>query len=113
MESAGTIVEARPVETKQSVANTKRLILTAIKFVISGSLIYWIVRDSNLREIFMSVRSADIPLLLLAFSLNFVGTYLRAHRWRVLLKAQGVDASIIYLINSTMVSFFFSNSINI
>ena len=109
MESVDTNLEARPVETKQSVASKKRLILTAIKCVVSGSLIYWIVRGSNLGEIFMAVRSANTPLLLLGFSLNFVGIYVSAHRWRVLLKAQGVNVSFPFLLKSYLVGIFFNN----
>jgi len=83
--------------------------LTLIKCVISGSLIYWILKDSNVGEIFEAVRSANVPLLLLAFSLNFVGLYISVHRWRLLLRAQDVNASFPFLLKSYLVGMFFNN----
>jgi uncharacterized protein (TIRG00374 family) len=87
----------------------KRWIFTAVKGVISGALIYWILRDTNLGEVFTAVRSANMPLLLLAISLDSVGYCLGAYRWRLLLKAQGVHASIHFVLTSSIVGIFFNN----
>lgn len=109
LESVPIIVEHDPDQTKQFFARKSRLILTAIKCTVSGVLMYWILRDSNLGEIFMAMESANTPMLVLAFSLTFVGPYVSAHRWRVLLKAQSVDATISFLIKSCLVGVFFNN----
>jgi len=109
MKSTDTVAAVRATEMKQTAASKKWLISTAIKCSVSGALIYWLLQGTNLAEIFMAARSADISLLVVAYSLHFVGYYVRAHRWRVLLKAQGVDASILFLIKSYMVCAFFSN----
>ena len=94
---------------KQTVTNKKRLILTATKLGVSLLLLYWVLRKTNLAEIFTAVRSTSIPLLMAALSIYFVSYYIRAHRWRVLLKAQGVNASVSFLLKSYMVGIFFSN----
>ena len=88
----------------------RRLLITGLKIAISVVLIYWSLRDVALSQIFLSVRSANLWLLLAAFFLNLFGaTFLRALRWHLILNAQGVNASIAFLVKSYMVSFFFSN----
>lgn len=87
----------------------KQFILTAIKFCVSGTLIYWILQSTNLSEIVAVMGSANLILILVAASLKFVGYYVSALRWRVLLKAQGVNASISFLFKSYLVSAFFNN----
>ena len=80
------------------------------KVTVSVLLIYWILRGTNLNEIFMVMRTATIWLVVLAFLLTVgLATLLRAYRWQILLKAQYVNASIWFLMNSYMVSFFVSN----
>ena len=90
-------------------AGKKRLILTIIKCGVSVALLCWVLRKINLEEIFLATRSANIPLLMAALFIYFVSYYIRAHRWRLLLKAQGVHASIPFLFKSYMVGIFFSN----
>jgi glycosyltransferase 2 family protein len=109
METVEAIMETHSMEMKQSVARKKKLLLTMIKCGISGVLIYWILLNTNISEVFMSIRFANISLLVMAFSLNFVGCYLSSNRWRILLRAQGVDASIFFLVKSFMVGVFFNN----
>jgi hypothetical protein len=45
----------------------------------------------------------------MAFSLHLVGFTVSAYRWRLLLRAQGSDASIPFLIKSYIVGMFFNN----
>jgi len=87
----------------------KRLLITAIKCAVSGALIYWILRGTNLPEIAAALRSVNLPLLGVAFSLHFIGYYVSALRWRLLLKAQGVQASLPFLTQSYLISTFFNN----
>jgi len=109
MQKAESIIEVCQAETQQSEPNKKRLIFMVAKCMISGALICWILWGTNFSEIFMAMRVADKSLLLLAFSLHFIGYYVSAYRWRVLLKVQGIDTSIFFLIKSYMVCIFFNN----
>ena len=102
-------VATQRVETDPSIDGKKRRILTVIKCVVSAALICWILGDTSLGEVFTAVSSANIPLLLLAISLDSVGCFLTACRWRRLLKAQGVDASMQFVLKSCMVGVFFNN----
>jgi glycosyltransferase 2 family protein len=94
---------------KETARVGNHLAFTAIKCLVSGLLICWIVQTSNLGDIFAAVRMADKVLLIQAFSLNFVGLYISVYRWQVLLKAVGVNAVFSLLLKSYLVGIFFNN----
>ncbi len=83
--------------------------LFLFKLVVSGGLIYWILRNSDLQEVVNSLISADRLLLSVAFLLLFVGYFLTAFRWRTLIRAQESDAPVLQLVKSFMVALFFNN----
>ncbi|MDE0976593.1 MAG: lysylphosphatidylglycerol synthase transmembrane domain-containing protein, partial [Arenicellales bacterium] len=87
----------------------KNLPILALKLLLSGGLILWITRDVALDSVFAVIESANLALLGLAFSLFFVGYIISAFRWRTLMRAQGGNAPILYLIRSFMVAHFFNN----
>ena len=86
-----------------------KFVLTVIKVAVSAALVYWILRGSDLDVIFASIRSADVQLLAVAFAMFYVGYVISAHRWQILLAAQGVTAPFGYLLQSFMVVVFFNN----
>ncbi len=95
----------------RAVTRTKRsAAVTAFKLAVSGSLIYWIFRGIDLGEVLVALRHANVGFLLLALALNSGAvTYLRARRWRSLLRAQGVSADTWFLFKSYMASYMFSS----
>jgi len=86
-----------------------RLIFITLKVCVSAVLIYWITREVDLTAVWASLSSANVWLLGMAFAMYFVGYYITAWRWRILLSAQGVVAPIAYLYQSFMVAIFFNN----
>ena len=108
METASA-VSAIAAEAKGASRRNWRLALLVIRVGGSAGLVYWILRDSSMAEIFGSMGSASLPLLMLAFSLHFVGYYVSSVRWRLLLKTQGVSASLPFLIKSYVVATFFNS----
>lgn len=90
-------------------AHQKQFFFPVIKLSISVALIYWILRGTEVREIWSAINSANLVLLFIAFLLHFVGFYISSLRWRLLLKSQGVKSSIPFLIRSYMVSAFLNN----
>ena len=90
-------------------AHQNRFFFPVIKLSISVSLICWILRGTELGEIWSAINTANLPLVFVAFLLRFVGFYISALRWRLLLKTQGVKSSVPFLIQSYMVSAFFNN----
>lgn len=87
----------------------KKLIQTGIKFIISAALIFWIVQGVDLAEIFAIIGSANVFVLVFAFIFKMAGYYISAVRWQILLRTQGGNASIPFLISSYWVGFFFNN----
>ncbi len=87
----------------------KNLPILALKLLLSGGLILWITRDIALDSVFAVIESANLVLLGLAFGLLFVGYIISAFRWRTLIRAQGGNVPILYLIRSFMVAVFFNN----
>jgi len=86
-----------------------RWLVYSIKAGVSIFLMWWILKGTNFGDIFNSVRSASVPLIVGGFCLSFVGYYLSVNRWRILLLAQGIAARVSYLMRSFMISVFFNN----
>jgi uncharacterized protein (TIRG00374 family) len=87
----------------------KQALPTLLKSAVSIGLILWILKDTNLSEIFGSIASANLLILFLALWLNLVGWLATSYRWRALLSVHNVNASIGFLMNSCAVSVFFNN----
>lgn len=109
METVNSMTAAPVVEVEPSAPPKKQLALTLLKILVSAGLIYWLLQDTNLAEILAAMNSANLLLVALAASLHLIGFTLSAYRWRLLLRAQGADASILFLIKSYIVSVFFNN----
>lgn len=89
-------------------AGRRNLFLLA-KGSVSIALIYWILRRTDLPEVWHALGQADPGLLLAAFLLAFAGYYARVGRWSVLLRVQEVNATWPFLLQSCLVGAFFSN----
>lgn len=81
----------------------------AAKIVISTAMLSWILSRSNLTEVFAALAGASLPLLLIAYTLNFVGALISAARWHGLLLTHGVVVPVPTLLKSVLVGLFFNN----
>jgi len=90
------------------VENSKRYLSISLKLVVSVSLLIYVLAKVDITLIWSSIREASLLWLAFALSLHFVGLFLSACRWRLLLNAQGIDASLRALSSSYMVGFFFN-----
>jgi uncharacterized protein (TIRG00374 family) len=88
---------------------TGYLISVVLKLLVSAGLLYWLLKDAEFKAILEHIHQANPLLLLLAFSMYFLGYFITAARWKTLLRAQGYDASLNHLVRSFMVGLFFSN----
>ncbi len=89
--------------------SNKHYMLIAIKVVASFGLIFYLLRDTDLKVIFASITSCHLLLVVIALAQNFLGFIVSAARWKILLKTQGVVVPYIYLVKSCMVALFFNN----
>ena len=80
-----------------------------LRAAVSIALIAWILRGTDLREVWTAFRTADVRYILLAVCLIPLGYLSSLMRWRILLRAQGGDASLPFLVRSLMTGIFFNN----
>ena len=87
----------------------KKTLFLLLKISLSVALILWMTHDVALGSVFAIISESSTALLTLAFSLFFVGYVITAFRWRTLIRVQGGDAPIFFLVRSFMVALFFNN----
>jgi len=83
--------------------------LIALKIMISIGLISWLLSRADLSQIWLTIQNAHAGFLLLAFLLFFIGYFLAAKRWQMLLGALGVSARWQMLVQSFSIAIFFNN----
>lgn len=106
---SGVVPRSLPRESRKIVKPWRHAILVSLKLTVSAGLIFWLFRDAELDDVFVALTRADVPLLLVAFTLFFFGYLLVALRWQLLLKAQNIHPHLGFLIQSFMVALFFNN----
>jgi uncharacterized protein (TIRG00374 family) len=106
MESAEAAA-AGPVPVARNNA-LKRRALLILRLAVSGALIYFILRDADLRSVFEAIGESNFALVLLAFVLTMAGAVGGTLRWRALLAAQGVRVPLGKLLQSYMTGIFFN-----
>jgi len=107
-----TAEDVKPVSAEVNESpkpGAKRWLKTAIRLLVSASLIYFLVNKTNLAEIWNAAKSADLKLIGLAFLLHGIGYFSSSWRWQILLRAQGFDVPVMYLVRSYAVAMFFNN----
>jgi uncharacterized protein (TIRG00374 family) len=103
------IQKSLEIPTTPKKLNLKRMTVTAFKFAVSVLLIYVVLSKTNLGQIWISVKGANIYLLLMSFSLHAVGYYASSFRWQILLAAQNRKVPVSYLVQSYAVAMYFNN----
>ncbi len=90
--------------------NKKTILLIArisIGFSLIAILIKTQLKDFDLALEFL--KSSHVGFLLLAFSTHFIGIWITAERWRVLLKAQNISLGVGTLSITVLIGFLYSN----
>lgn len=87
----------------------KTTALITLKILISVGLISWLLIHADLGLIWQTIQTANYGLLLLAFTMFFIGYFLSAKRWQILLAALDVHARLLALLQSFSIAIFFNN----
>ncbi len=66
--------------------NWKNIFITLGKLVITAALLYWVLKDIDLRYAWNEIRNADKILFLSTLFITWFGHFLCVLRWRILLK---------------------------
>lgn len=70
----------------------RRLLVTAIAFLVTLALLYWVLRGTSPTEVWAHLRSARPGPLVLAVVIATAAFFVRTTRWRILLRTAGGDA---------------------
>lgn len=88
----------------------KRLISFFLKLFFSISVLaVLLIFKISLKEVLITLKSADLFWLILSFSLHSLGLLISAVRWQILIQAQGDTIPISRLTQSYLVGTFFNN----
>jgi glycosyltransferase 2 family protein len=80
-----------------------------LRLAVSGVLIAWILARTPFHEVAAAFRSADPRWIFAALALVPFGCLASVRRWRLLIRAQGGDAALPFLVRSFLVGVFFNN----
>ncbi len=103
------------VENMQAVTDSaqksgiKGWLVTGFKILVSASLIAYLLSQAELAKIWQSMASADMGLIVLSFLLHGIGYFSSSYRWQLLLRAQGFEVPVMYLVRSYAIAMFFNN----
>jgi hypothetical protein len=81
----------------------------AVRLAVSVALVAWLLRRTDFAEVGAAFRAADLRFVAVAVLLVPLGYLTSVCRWRLLLRAQGGDARLSFLLQSLMVGIFFNN----
>ena len=86
----------------------KALVLKIAKVCISIFLIIYILQKVDTAELLQTIKSADIYLLIIAFSVNGIGMIPRIYKWQIILEVQDIYVPFKTLLTFSFTSSFFS-----
>lgn len=83
--------------------------LLLLKCLLSTLLLGYLLYQTDLALIWNALKSASLLWVIVAFLLHIIGFLISAYRWQLLLRTQGAEVSIGFLIKSYLVGIFFNN----
>jgi uncharacterized protein (TIRG00374 family) len=87
----------------------KKAGLITFKVIISIGLISWLLSRADLSQIWQTIQSANMGLLILAFAMFYIAYFITSKRWQLLLAALDVPARLTTLVQSFAIAIFFNN----
>lgn len=110
MGSTSDTISAPPTPTEtQAKPDRTRWLVSGFKLLVSVSLIWLLISRAEVAKIWQSMASANMLLIVLSFLLHGVGYFSSSYRWQILMRAQGFDVPLMYLMRSYAVAMFFNN----
>ena len=84
------------------------LFIKIVVTVVIISLLYWMIKD-NFAQLLLSLRSANLTYVLIAFVIFFINVLLATQRLGLIFSAQGIYINAKELIRLTFIGFFFNS----
>lgn len=89
----------------------KKSLAIALKILVSGALIWYLLRDIDLDAAQVRLQGADLPLLFTAVALFFLQTLLGGWRWRAVSKAIHAPLDFINALRMFYIGMFFNQAL--
>lgn len=90
-------------------SRTRQAIVAVIKLVVSVGLLAILFSRTDLHGIWLHIRTASIPWLLVAIAFYLAQMLVATWRWGQLLRAQGIELPTSFLLGSYLIAGFFNN----
>lgn len=87
----------------------KQNLVTVLKILVTLALFAFLLTRIPLQLVWSIIAEANVPLLLLATAIYFGAIVLGAVKWRILVRAQDIDASLGALLSYSLMGLFFGN----
>lgn len=87
----------------------RQALLWVVKILVSGGLLYVLLRQVDLGRLWRTARTASVGWLACALLLYLLVILISSWRWRLLLRAQHLAIAIKTLVTSYLVATFFNN----
>jgi glycosyltransferase 2 family protein len=99
----------QPIAALSQSQASRRAAIWAIKFLVSGGLLYILLRRVDLDRLWQTARTASLIWLLGALLLYLLMILIASWRWWLLLRAQHLGLKFRSLVSSYLVATFFNN----
>ncbi|MBM9538001.1 lysylphosphatidylglycerol synthase transmembrane domain-containing protein [Desulfobulbus alkaliphilus] len=87
----------------------KRYLFFAVKLTVSGTLLFFLYRQTPMADILQLFADCNLILLVLVFFILLINTVLSACKWKILLRADAIDIPLPKLVTSYLIGGFFNN----
>jgi len=99
----------QPIAALSQSQSSRRAAIWAIKILVSGGLLYILLRRVDLDRLWQTARTASLIWLLGALLLYLLMILIASWRWWLLLRAQHLGLTFRSLVSSYLVATFFNN----
>ncbi len=86
----------------------KKQMMSLVRFFISALLLYFVLKQAGLSEIWKIIRTADLNYMILFILVSPVLIFLSSWKWQVILKAQNINVSVGRLFVLYITGYFFN-----
>jgi len=89
----------------------KRWLTWTVSLALTAGLLYLFLRKAHLAKVLEEAREASVPFILLALGLEVLSVFLRAYRWRYMMRAVKSGIPFAPVLKATVLSFTLSGFI--
>jgi uncharacterized membrane protein YbhN (UPF0104 family) len=89
----------------------KKSVSLVLRLLITCAIFYLIFSKVDTREVFATMASADVSLLLLALLLQLLSTFIASYRWKLVMQQLGFGQDFLFYLRSYFKGSFFNQGL--